>query len=145
MSKIAGNDSSPVYTSVYNIANGTTGAILAVENSNDSGIGARVWITRAWMEFTAAAAAACTLDVGVGDSASDIADTRSDDIFDGINAETGTLTLNVAIDSVALDIAGATASSVPVAWELDDFLLVQAKTGNATGLVGKLYVQYTYA
>jgi hypothetical protein len=146
MPQTAGNQGSVAnYTNIYTITGAASGVLLAVANNNSAGLGHRAWIKRAWMEFSAAAAAACTIDVGVGDSESDVADGRSDDIFDGINVETGTLTLNVAIDTAALDIAGATAAVAPVAWEVDDFLLVHVKTGNGTGLVGKLYIDYCFA
>lgn len=146
MPQTAGNQgSAAVYRNCYTITGAASGVLLAVANSNSSGLGHRAWITRAWMEFSAASSGACTIDVGVGDSATDTADGRSDDLFDGINVETGTLTLNVAVDTIALDIAGATASSVPVAWEVDDYLLVHVKTGNGTALAGKLYIEYSFA
>lgn len=146
MPQTSGNQGSVSnYTNIYTITGAASGVLLAVANTNSAGLGHRAWIKRAWMEFSAAAAAACTIDVGVGDSATDTADGRSDDLFDGINVETGTLTLNVAVDTIALDIAGATASSVPVAWEVDDYLLLHVKTGNGVGLAGKLYVEYCFA
>lgn len=145
MPRILGASDARTHVQKHTITGAASGVLVAVGNSGTEGIGERVWVTRAWMEFTAAAAAACTIDVGFGDSATDVADARSDDLFDGINVETGTLTLNVALDTITLDVAGATATMTPQAWEVDDFLLVHVKTGNGTGLAGTLNIEYAPA
>lgn len=146
MPQNAGNGSSAVYRDTLAISGGTTGVIASIENL--AKFDADVWIHRAWLVVSAGAAAAatnCTIDVGIGDSISDTADSRANDILDGIDVEAGTVTLNVALDSIALDIAGATGLATPILFPRGDFLLVHVATGDATDFVAELHYEYSFA
>lgn len=136
----AGNGSAPVYVKSYDISGATTGVALATLNP----AGVDVFITRAFLNCTTlASGATCTVDLGIGDAADDTADARKDDILDGIDLGSGSAT--GIYDSMNLDIAGATAICKPIAWVSDDYLLLSVATGDATGVVAKLYIEYTYA
>lgn len=141
MGKIAGNQSSPVYVYKATVTGAASGVLNAIPNTDNGIAGADLIITRAYLITTAAASGACTLDLGVGDSASDVADSRANDLLDGIDVNAGAGTF----DSIALDIAGATGVSTPLAWPKDDYVLLHVASGNGTGLAGTLYIEYTYA
>ena len=148
MSMIAGNQGhSPLYTASYKIPAGTTGVLLAVPNTQELGVGQRLLVWMAGIKVGTGADAAgtdCTIDVGFGDSATDTADTRSNDIFDGINVEAGTVDTTNMISNTALDVAGATALSGPFVWEVDDWLLVHVAQGSAVGLDAEIHLVYGY-
>jgi hypothetical protein len=125
-----------VSTIVYDVVGAASGVLLAELPP----IGQDAIISRAWLDVTTVATAACTVDLGIGDSATDTADARSDDILDGIDVHTAV----GRFDNFTLDLAGATAIMTPIDWVDDDYLLLHVKTGNGTGLVGKLYVEFTW-
>lgn len=148
MSKIAGANSSPDYTHSFAIPATATGVIKAIANDNTSfwGGSEAIFIKRLWIDVTTVAAGAtCTIDAGVGDSATDVADARSDDILDGIDFGSGTSLAGTVVDSFTLDLAGATAIMTPIKVPVDDYFLLHVKTGDATGVTGTVYIEWTYA
>ena len=91
-------------------------------------------ILRCVADITTVATAACTLDIGYTAVSST---TTSDTLLDGIdvNAATGVFdSMNYALD------AGANAKAQKAA--AGKWITVDEKTGDATGLVGNLYVSY---
>ena len=107
-----------------------SGGVVAWQNPEASSI----LVLRAILTITTVATGACTLDVGVTATS---ATTTSDTLLDGIdaNAAIGTFdSMNAALD------AGANANAQLLA--AGKWVTVDEKTGDATGLVGKLYVQY---
>lgn len=94
-------------------------------------------ILRAVLDITTVATAACTIDVGYTAVSST---TTSDTLLDGIdaNAATGTFdSMNAALDAGANALAQKAASG--------KWVTIDEKTGDATGLVATLYVQYILA
>lgn len=91
-------------------------------------------IVRAILNITTVATAACTIDVGY---TAVTATTSSDTLLDGIdaNAAIGVFdSMNAALD------AGANAKAQAAAAE--KWVTIDEKTGDSTGLVAVLYVQY---
>jgi hypothetical protein len=89
---------------------------------------------RAVLDLTTASTGACTLDVGVTETS---ATTTSDTLLDGIDANAGTGvfdSMDAALDS------GANAKAQKLA--AAKWVSIDEKTGDATGLVAKLYIQY---
>lgn len=107
-----------------------TGGVVAWQNPEASSI----LVLRAVLNLTTVATGACTLDVGVtGTSAT----TTSDTLLDGVdaNAAIGVFdSMDPALDSGANAHAQLLASG--------KWVTIDEKTGDATGLVAKLYVQY---
>lgn len=96
--------------------------------------GADAIILRAIADITTVATGACTLDVGYT-SVSDV--TSSDTLLDGIDVNAAIATfdsMNAALD------AGANAKAQKAA--SGKWVTVDEKTGDATGLVGTLYIFY---
>lgn len=92
-------------------------------------------IERVIMDITTASTGACTLDVGYTAVS---ATTTSDTLLDGINVGTAIGfwdSMNAALDSGANALAQKAASG--------KWITVTEKTGDATGLVGNLYIYYT--
>jgi len=91
-------------------------------------------ILRALLNVTTVATAACTIDVGYTAVS---ATTGSDTLLDGIDANAATIladSMDATLDSGANAKAQLAASA--------KWVTVQEKTGDATGLVGTLTVQY---
>lgn len=106
------------------------GGVVAWQNPE----GARIIITREILDVTTVSTGACTLDSGVTATS---AATSSDTLLDGIdvNSATGVFdSMNAALDSGANAKAQALASG--------GWVTVDEKTGDATGLVGNLYIFY---
>jgi hypothetical protein len=92
-------------------------------------------IERVIMDITTASTGACTLDVGYTAVS---ATTTSDTLLDGIDVGTAIGfwdSMNAALDSGANALAQKAASG--------KWITVAEKTGDATGLVGNLYIYYT--
>jgi hypothetical protein len=107
-----------------------TGGVVAWQNPEASPI----LVLRVVLDLTTVAAEVCTLDIGVTPTS---ATTTSDTLLDGVDA-------NAAIgvfDSMdpTLDLA-ANAHAQLLA--LGKWVTIDEKTGDATGLIANLYVQY---
>jgi|GEM_PF-1377901 len=107
-----------------------SGGVVAWQNPEASSI----LVLRATLNLTTVATGACTLDVGLTAGS---ATTTSDTLLDGVDA-------NAAIgvfDSMdaALD-TGANAHAQLLA--AGKWITIDEKTGDATGLVANLYIQY---
>lgn len=95
---------------------------------------ANALILRCVADITTVATGACTLDIGYTAVS---ATTSSDSLLDGIDVNTATGvfdSMNAALDS------GANAKAQKAA--LGKWITVDEKTGDATGLVGNLYVSF---
>lgn len=106
-----------------------TGGVIAWTNPESTAI----LILRAILDITTVAGGASTLDVGVTETS---ATTTSDTLLDGIDAAALGVSdsMNAALD------AGANAKAQKLA--AAKWVTVDEKTGDVTGLVGKLYIQY---
>lgn len=107
-----------------------TGGVIAWQNPEASAI----LIQRVILDLATVSTGAATLDVGVTEVS---ATTTSDTLLDGVdaNAATGVFdSMNAALD------AGANAKAQKLA--AAKWVTIDEKTGDATGLVGKLYIQY---
>lgn len=99
--------------------------------------GAAIIVLRAIADITTVSTGACTLDVGVTAVS---ATTTSDTLFDGIDANAAIAVFdsgNHALDSGANAKAQAVASG--------KWVTIDEKTGDATGLVGNLFIEYILA
>lgn len=125
-----------VRIAVYNMVGATiragTGGVVAAFTAPADCI-----IRRVIMDITTVSTAACTLDVGVTETS---ATTTSDTLLDGIDVNTA----NITADSMdaSLD-TGANAHAQRLSSA--KWITIDEKTGDATGLVGKLYVEYILA
>jgi len=114
--------------------NGTTihaasGGVVAWANPD-----AAIAVLRVLIDITTVATGACTLDVGV--TATD-ATTTSDTLLDGIDANAATAlfdSMNAALDS------GANAKGQRLS--AAKWITIDEKTGDATGMVANLYIEY---
>ncbi len=90
-------------------------------------------ILRVWLDITTASTGASTIDVGY--TATD-ATTTSDTLFDGVSGTPAALfdSMNATLDSGANAKAQKAASG--------KWITITSASGDTTGLVGKLYVQY---
>lgn len=129
MARSAGNNESPVYTYVINV---TAGDGAGVTESNANPFGADVMIVSALLDITTASTGACTLDIGVGADAT----TSNDQLFDGLSAAT--------TGQYGTGVSGGTNGKGGQKWTSSTFLNIAEASGDITGLVGKLYVQYCY-
>jgi hypothetical protein len=104
------------------------GSGVIVSTANPEGVD--VYITRAILEIETPSTGASTLDIGVDASAS-----VSDDLlFDGYSGATAVITDNIK---------AKTGNAVEgLKWGSDEFLNVAEASGDVTGLVGNLYVEY---
>lgn len=110
----------------------TTGGGGALSLANPEGVD--LIVTRLVLDITTKATAACTLDAGVGSSAT----TSYDNLIDGldVNAAAG------VFDNV--EDQGTNGKSA-VRWESDGYLTISEKTGAIAGLVGNAYIEYVRA
>ena len=99
--------------------------------------GAAIIVLRALLDVTTVATGACTLDVGLAATG---ATTASDTLLDGIDAN-GAVALFDSLDP-SLD-TGSNAHAQKLA--AGKWVTVKEASGNATGLVGNLYIQYVLA
>lgn len=107
-----------------------TGGVVAWTNPEAGAI----LILRTVLDLTTTSAGACTLDIGVTETS---AVTSSDTLLDGIDANAAVAvfdSMNAALDS------GANAKAQKLAGA--KWVTIDEKTGDATGLVGVLYVEY---
>lgn len=93
--------------------------------------GADVWITRAILEIETGSTGASTLDIGVAANAS----TSNDGLFDGYSGATAVITDNIK------EVTGNAKAGQK--WDAAKVLNIAEASGDVTGLVGKLYIQYT--
>jgi hypothetical protein len=110
-----------------------TGGVIAWQNPE----GATIIILRVLLHLTTVATAACTLDIGVTAVG---ATTSSDTLLDGIdvNSAVGLFdSMNAALDGGANALAQSLASG--------KWITIDEKTGDATGLVANLIIQYILA
>lgn len=107
-----------------------TGGVVAWQNPEASSI----LVQRAVLNLTTVASGACTLDIGVTATS---ATTSSDTLLDGVdaNAAIGVFdSMDASLDTGANAHAQLLASG--------KWVTIDEKTGDATGLVAKLYIQY---
>ncbi len=107
-----------------------TGGVIAWQNPE----AVAILITRVILDLTTVSTGACTLDVGVTEAS---ATTTSDTLLDGVDANAAVAvfdSMNAALD------AGANAKAQKLA--SGKWVTIDEKTGDATGLVGTLYIQY---
>jgi len=93
-------------------------------------------ILRAVLDITTVATGACTIDVGYNATTA----ATSDTLLDGVDANAAVATfdsMNAALDSGANAKAQKAASG--------KFVTIDEKTGDSTGMVATLYVQYILA
>lgn len=139
MGKVAGNGSSPVY--VHEIAVSVpsaiaTGVFASLKNSGAAFLGAGAMILRAYLRITTASTGAGTIDIGVTAVS---ATTASDTIFDGLStAATG------IFDSMDGTDNGTNGIAKPQVLAEDSWITLAEASGDLAGLVGTLYVEYTY-
>lgn len=128
MADLAGNDRSPVYCVKLNLTGSasTTGTFASIANPH----GAALIIFDRVLNVTTQSTGACTLDIGVGATSS----TSSDTLIDGIS---------VASAGV-LSTAGTNGGTYRT-WSATQCVTVTEASGDAAGLVGTLYVYYTFA
>jgi hypothetical protein len=107
-----------------------TGGVIAWTNPESTAI----LILRAIVDLTTVSTGACTLDIGLTETS---ATTTSDTLLDGIDAAAGVAVFD-SMDA-ALD-GGANAKAQKLA--AAKWVTVDEKSGDATGLVGNLYLQY---
>lgn len=105
----------------------TSGQILAVANNE----GQSIIITRATLDVTTGASAACVLDIGTAASAT----TSSDNLIDGISVNTA----SALYDNINQAGSNGKASQKQTT---SQYVTVTVASGNATGLVANLYVDY---
>lgn len=107
-----------------------TGGVVAWQNPEASSI----LVLRAVLNLTTVATGACTLDVGVTATS---ATTSSDTLLDGVDANAAIGVFD-SMDSL-LDAAANAHAQLLASGK---WVTIDEKTGDATGLVAKLYVQY---
>lgn len=107
-----------------------TGGVVAWQNPESSSI----LVLRAVLNLTTVATGACTLDIGVTATG---ATTTSDTLLDGIDANSAIGVFD-SMDSLLDSAANAHAQLLASG----KWVTVDEKTGDATGLVAKLYIQY---
>lgn len=107
-----------------------TGGVVAWQNPEAGSI----LVLRAILNLTTVATGACTLDVGVTPTS---ATTTSDTLLDGVDANAAIGVFD-SMDSL-LDAAGNAHAQLLASGK---WVTIDEKTGDATGLVAKLYIQY---
>lgn len=131
--KIAGNDSSPTYVCSLALAGGAGQTTVWTGLLNPAGCD--VQITRAWIRVTTASTGASTVDVGIGATIA----TAGDTLLDGISlASTGFK------DSFNDTDNGTNGVAKPQVWAAGEYVTVGEASGDVAGLVGTLYIEYTY-
>ena len=106
-----------------------TGGVVAWQNPETTAI----IVLRVILDITTASSGACTLDVGV---TATNATTTSDTLLDGIDATAAVVSdsMNAALDTGANALAQKLAAG--------KWITIDEKTGDATGLVATLFIQY---
>lgn len=131
MARYAGNNESGVYS--YEIDLSSAAAVATgVYKATANPFGSDVLILAATVRVTTASTGASTVDIGVAANAT----TVNDGLIDGLSlAATGLFT--------NAEDAGTNGEQTMV-WGATQFLNVAEASGDVAGVVGKLYVQYTY-
>lgn len=140
MGKIAGNGSSPVYVhelSISSAAAVATGVYTSIKNSDASFAGADLIVLRAWIRVTTGSTGASTVDIGITATS---ATTASDVLFDAISLATPGF-----FDSADGTDNGTNGVAKPQLWAKDSWITVAEASGDIAGVVGTLYIEYTYA
>ena len=123
------NNARQVITEVFTVG----GAALQAANLTAVTFPAAAMILRAWLDITTASTGASTIDVGY---TATTATTTSDTLLDGVSGTPAAVfdSMNAALDSGANAKAQKAASA--------KWITMTSASGDTTGLVGKLYVQY---
>ena len=132
MARNAGNHESPVYTYTIDISQAAavaTGVYRATANP----FGQDVLILGVTLRLTTPSTGASTADIGVAANAA----TVNDGLIDGLSLAAGGLFTNA-------EDAGTNGEQTMV-WATTQFLNVAEATGDVSGVVGQLIVQYAYA
>ena len=118
-----------VITEVYTIS----GAALHAANLTAWTAPAAAMILRVWLDITTASTGASTIDVGY---TATTATTSSDTLLDGVSGTPAAVfdSMDAALDSGANAKAQKAASG--------KWITMDEASGDTTGLVGKLYIQY---
>lgn len=113
-----------------------TGAALHAAVQTAVTFPAAAVILRAWLDITTASTGASTIDVGYTATTST---TASDTLLDGVSGTPAAIfdSMNAALDSGANALAQKAASG--------KWVTVKEATGDVTGMVANLYVQYVLA
>jgi hypothetical protein len=139
MGKAAGNGSSPVYVQEIPISVPVaiaTGVFTSLKNSSAAFLGTGAMILRAYLRITTASTGAGTIDIGITAVS---ATTASDVLFDGLStAATG------VFDSMDGTDNGSNGVAKPQVWAEDAWVTLAEASGDLAGLVGTLYIEYTY-
>lgn len=107
-------------------ASDTAGGIFAVQNTS----GVQLHVAELYFAVSTGSAAACTVDVGVGSSATTLYDT----LMDGFSVETGTAGENVHRLMLAAD--QGTNGKPYTAWPNNEYITASMASGATSGLVG---------
>jgi hypothetical protein len=108
-----------------------SGGVIAWTNPETTDI----LIINAYLVITTVSTGACSLDVGTTPTS---ATTTSDNIFDGIDA-TATVPAIYSMRNASLDSAANVEAKVLASGK---WVTIDEKTGDATGLVGTLFIEY---
>lgn len=131
MARYAGNNESGVYSYEIDLSSAVAVA-TGVYKSTANPFGSDVLILAATVRVTTASTGASTVDIGVAADAT----TVNDGLIDGLSlAATGLFT--------NAEDAGTNGEQTMV-WGAAQFLNVAEASGDVAGVVGKLFVQYTY-
>lgn len=130
MARNAGNNEGPVYTVIYDV---TAGDGTGVTESHANPQGVDLIITGCAFIVSTPSTGACTVDIGVAADAT----TSNDGLYDGLSVATA--------GAFGSGVSNGTNGKGCQAWDSGKYLNVAEATGDITGLVGKLYVQYVYA
>ena len=128
MARYSGNNESGVYSYELDISQATAVATGSLANP----FGSDVLILAATVRVTTASTGASTVDIGIGAAAT----TVNDGLLDGLSLATLGLYTNA-------EDAGTNGEQTMV-WGTNQFLNVAEASGDVAGVVGKLFVQYTY-
>jgi len=114
-------------------ASDTAGAVFSVENTTGVDLAFRI----VQIDVTTGSAGACTLDIGVGSSAS----TSYDTLFDGTNVVTGASPTVERIKDFRDSTDAGTNGKVYTKWPAGEFVTASMASGATAGLVGTYYIE----
>ncbi len=115
------------------ITGGASDANVFEAMANPAGVD--IMVLRAWLRITTASTGAATLDIGIATGAT----TASDVLFDGLSAAATGI-----FDSMDGTDNGTNGVAKPQVWASGSFVTVKEASGDVAGLVGTLYVEFTY-
>jgi len=116
-------------------ASDTAGAVFNVENTT----GVELQFRLVQFDVQTGTAGACTLDIGVGASAS----TSYDTLFDGVSVQAGGADVRVHDFRDTTD--AGTKGRVYTKWPSGEFVTASMASGATSGLVGTYYIEAFYA